>query len=478
MKQPIPDDFSLEDGEWMCVQIQWPKSVKWIGILNGVLSSFARGRVWKESTGSITGAQEIGREIWYRNFPLTDCDGDVVPDGPGGGDGDDQGYSCGGLIVIQEDEEMGQVVTKVWIDEDTGELVVEYGPCCVQRYDLTVVANEVDQPPDAIWDDLDPQPTYSACGKVTAWMDALWSLGNAMWDYFDDEADYERRLKEAVPNAGLSRWEIYVSIAQMYILEGIYDKSTIMSAELWQRFKCEAVSGIAPTSICTEAEADYISDSIGRVIDRQFGLVNSELIKGFFYRMGGIIGKNDLKNIATLGAVSTNNDCSCPDAADQETSQTEAGYYFGAARTVQVTAPGGFNSEVAVFMEAVPHDVYGVAWKAEYVSGDPLQYIKRANDATPQAGYDVWMFGSNSDSDGADEWFVQCTDNAWSGGGVSALLDGTTHYNNFQCDDAPNEVAAAGQLVLAKFAVRAQGDPASTLVNVKLRWLHNAEDGS
>jgi hypothetical protein len=72
MKMPIPQDW---DGEtWRCVELRWPDSVHYTGILQGTITELARGRYWDESTGSVIDAQTIGRAIAEINLPLVPCD--------------------------------------------------------------------------------------------------------------------------------------------------------------------------------------------------------------------------------------------------------------------------------------------------------------------------------------------------------------------------------------------------------------------
>lgn len=67
---PIPDDW---DGvTYECFIVEWPNSVQWVGLLRGLLTSPLRGRFWDGKTGTITDAQDIGREIEERN-PVTLC---------------------------------------------------------------------------------------------------------------------------------------------------------------------------------------------------------------------------------------------------------------------------------------------------------------------------------------------------------------------------------------------------------------------
>jgi hypothetical protein len=62
---PIPNDW---DGTSFCCHIvEWPDSPEWRQILAGLLLSPTAGRFWDGATGTITDAQETGREIETRN---------------------------------------------------------------------------------------------------------------------------------------------------------------------------------------------------------------------------------------------------------------------------------------------------------------------------------------------------------------------------------------------------------------------------
>lgn len=64
---PIPDDWNGTD--WCRFSICWPKSTQWRQILAGFITTPSLGRAWDEATGTITDAQQIGREIVENNLP-------------------------------------------------------------------------------------------------------------------------------------------------------------------------------------------------------------------------------------------------------------------------------------------------------------------------------------------------------------------------------------------------------------------------
>src|SRR5690606_12920058 len=70
----IPSDW---DGEaWSCVRVQWPDSPQYRALLRGALSQLMRGRYWDGQTGSVIGAQNVGKAVWAANAGLSPCAGD------------------------------------------------------------------------------------------------------------------------------------------------------------------------------------------------------------------------------------------------------------------------------------------------------------------------------------------------------------------------------------------------------------------
>lgn len=68
MKLPIPNDWNGTD--WCRFSICWPDSELWTGLLLGFLSYGTRGRSWDEKTGIVKNAQQVGWEIFRKNYPL------------------------------------------------------------------------------------------------------------------------------------------------------------------------------------------------------------------------------------------------------------------------------------------------------------------------------------------------------------------------------------------------------------------------
>lgn len=62
---PIPEDW--DDETFCCKVVEWPDSPQWEAILLGLLTWPIRGRFWDGSTGTITDAQSVGRQIYDLN---------------------------------------------------------------------------------------------------------------------------------------------------------------------------------------------------------------------------------------------------------------------------------------------------------------------------------------------------------------------------------------------------------------------------
>lgn len=60
----IPDDWSEEQDGFISVLFCIPNSPRWRGLITAHIDALSYGRIWKRNTGTITEAQEIGREIF------------------------------------------------------------------------------------------------------------------------------------------------------------------------------------------------------------------------------------------------------------------------------------------------------------------------------------------------------------------------------------------------------------------------------
>lgn len=482
MQLPIPDDW---DGQsWVCVRVYWPKSTLWLAILNGLVYNPTMGRFWDARNGVITDAQSVGREIWDRSFPFVTCSGEAIPPtieqilyaGDCGGDSeceqecDDMG--CGGIPrdVLR------------WQNG-----VLQYQNCGIW-YDVSGIAPTGDiAPPEG--DIADPPETVvpsTACAMAIIMAEKVYDIVAAALQYADEPQVWTfKESVEATVGVDLSYTECINMwfFSQPIVIAGLV--AECLNPNVTQALKCQ-YSALIPEVNTGIDEATYnklcdVTHSTASGVlggDSAYVGIGRTMID-LWSSACKSIGPGDAQKLTYYAQPSQSDDCSCPGAELEATDPTgRAGWYLSAVETTRVVAPGGFDYAQAVFMHNLPHGAYGVAWQVVYVSGDPVERVKRVNDTTPQAGFDVWMFGSNSDDDGTDNWYVQCGSAAWSN--IGDVLPNMVLRQNFLYSDTLNApvVDALSEIVLAKIGVNATGNPAASTVDVNVRWLYNALDNS
>jgi len=296
----IPQDW---DGTgWTCYQIQWPDSEEYTLLLRGLLYSLTRGRDWDQATGTITAAQLIAWLIWDKNIPLVNCQ-DCPPEAQDG-----QSEPCGGILV-EESTDMGQVVTDVTVVD--GKLTVWFGPCCSKELTGFLAKGDNGVGDDPLNPDSDPAFVYSACGKATAIVEAV---------YQTIEASFA-----AVQSSAIFPWQLihYVENAVGYDLDNLWLSMLIANAAAgWAIGKSfsDVANDVEKQQVICELVDFFGDDAIGVPDSATF-----EQIKGVFkanvsfvywqlYDQAiNAIGTTDMDTIAKLGAGDTAAVCDCPD---------------------------------------------------------------------------------------------------------------------------------------------------------------------
>lgn len=238
MRLPIPQDW--DEQSWRCVVIEWPDSIEYASLFRGLLSFLMRGRVFDERTGSVVDAQQVGRQIWYRNFPLRSCDDATAPANAA------STQSTGAGITIIGEDEMGQVVTEVFIDPTTQELVVKYGHCCEDRFALAVLgdgsvgATEGEEITVVVPGEFPPTVGYTRCGKATWLIERIEAIGHACWNNRTTPWDTYNAWRAANPGYSLSQvaaQNVWLAMAGLSVAEGLTD-TDIFNAEFLRDWKC------------------------------------------------------------------------------------------------------------------------------------------------------------------------------------------------------------------------------------------------
>ena len=323
---PIPSDWNGED--WACINLQWPNSPQFLGLLTGLLYTLTRGREYNGATGIIKDAQLVGWQIFDKNTPFIYCPG--TDGGDGAQDGDGVPVCGGGATIYEESDAMGQTVTDVRIDEESGELVVEFGPCCVFRYPLTgLTGGDFPQPDEDDWPDLpetDPPQEFTACAKVSA----LWDVWVGVIDLILDRVaggstpwSVVNALKAEYPsvNFGLTNVLNAYTAAVGIVIEGLVEEVEGVDAMQevlcqWERIPADDDAGLSSD------QYDAAKNVVSSVADKYFTVFLYPLGFGWmqelwFYALSAI-GKSDVKDITT-GVEDTSQDCTCPGVGEAAT---------------------------------------------------------------------------------------------------------------------------------------------------------------
>jgi len=308
VRVPIPDDFT---GEWECFSVYWPKSDKWNALLMGFLSYAMRGRFWDEKTGNVKGAIDIGWQIWGRNNPLYRCSrSPECPRPPVYGVVNPPSSSAvgSGDLSALEDEDMGQVVTDVTVEN--GVLTVWFGPCCSKTLSDFMAAHDDTVPDDPLNPSHVPEYVYSACGKA-------WGVVNVVYKIIESAYD-------AVVSAYVFPWQLIHAVESDvgYDLDNNWLIAVIVNAALGVAigmYYDDIASDVEKQNIVC-ALAQFFTDDAAGVPDA----ATFEQIKGIFraeisplnwqiYDQAiNALGQTDMDTVAKLSAAETDADCECP----------------------------------------------------------------------------------------------------------------------------------------------------------------------
>lgn len=471
MKISIPDDW---DGEnWRCVQVQWPDSPLWIALLHGFLSTPARGRYWDERTGEIRSAQVIGHEIWQRNTPLIACSTPPPPPAGNGESGSQSTPDYPSGSGENEDDDMTSAIT--WLDIEDGKLYMYFGPCC--RIEVGAVGNftvgdALDQPTG------EDAPEWSACGRATAVVNAIYAVADAIFDELDvalpwqwsgdiEDAAGIGDLKDKYLIEGVFAGSSYIALATVDPVGLPTEKTDIFADATKTEIICRlsavfAASGAAMTSAERQA-IDTIFKS------------NMSLQVSFFESAWRAIGDAKLSQIAQSGAYDTEAVCDCPAGAPPfgETTPDVDGWYLSGYYPEE-RLPGTLDYAGQMSWSS-DHDVFGMVWTLTGydVTGSLVRIKKMAairceGDAAPIWNTDTTEGNTVNECWGIDDHF----------GGILGAGSYTYRSNSnvdFGSIEAPN---FPGPITVG-LCYQGAGDPAKGYCKVEgIRLLHNINSPS
>jgi hypothetical protein len=316
---PIPGDW---DGQsWTCIQVVWPDSDLWLGILAGLLTIPTRGRFWDERSGSILATQMIGREIDRRNLPFNPCEGETPPSGGGNG-----GFSGDLIDAIGECLAMNCSIPYGALKYIDGVLHFRY---CGEWYPVQGAASLGDIPltgEDTTEDDDGWTPPeidgggYSACGKAEAVMAMVYGViesimdeyGNASWTWWG-------HIKNDNPGVGMDAKWIVSACFGMVNQQGAdaalgpeYDPDAL-DASTWQSVKCLLAAQFSDTlpeplggNDVRALLMSYFASEWG--IDILTNAIFQDALRG--------INRESFEQAIITGASYDEADCTCPDIND------------------------------------------------------------------------------------------------------------------------------------------------------------------
>ena len=383
------------------MEIHWPDSPLFIGLLLGFLSYLSRGRAWDGATGSIKDAQEIGRQIFALNYGLRPCGG--MPGSPPGPPGSPPAGDYAGIAIAtwaaamaaMESEKMGVLDVKI----EGGKLWKRMAPCC-EWFEVGELLLDPDLGDDPVGDVVEASGEgYDACGKAYAVIDTLYAVSDAIWDASTDMPwQYCANVQDRFPSLSVSCGYIIQSILQIPIMaalghsyETVHDETSrqVVLCRLAKIFNNDAEG-------MTQSNWDYLQGA--------FVAEFAPDVANYWMYVMLAVGKGDLNNLALLGAADTSRDCGCPASPyhDQYSDPNEDGWYLtDPLDTLVIDSTGSSDWTNTCRTHAIDRKVYGCVFEVFHEPSGPgdLKQMNKSQVCAATEGYSIWDNTSgNTDS--------------------------------------------------------------------------------
>jgi hypothetical protein len=271
MKVPIPSDWNGED--WRCIQVQFPDSPEWSGLLVGLLTLLTRGRYWDEDTGRIVDAQKIAWEIFNRAYPFVSCDGGDIPCPE-----PETIFCYSGSDEDEEDEMAGCTLPYGSIKVIDG--VLSYKTCDgfvpVEGFAELITDPPIDPP---IVDEDTDYGCNKAHGMSTVFTPDL-KLGVVAMAAVGANLRASV-LRTTLPQHNIS-WAEALSVAQYFDLDISGNTDLATDDDLLQKLACAWSPGLLDTSTLTEAE--YLG--LQNLTKSQYAIAQANFINAMVYALG------------------------------------------------------------------------------------------------------------------------------------------------------------------------------------------------
>lgn len=369
---PIPDDWN---GEFECVQIQWPSSPKWMALLAGFIISPSRGWYWDERTGSVKGAQQIGFQIDALNIPFVSCGGDAVQI--------DKEYITRYVESAESDFLMSLcgVNPKAFKIENGSLWVKDF---CGDWVEIGALTNDVIPTDDpVVYPPEIDGGGYSACGKATAVMELVNQVVSSVYDEADNSFwTWWSHVKSDCPGIGLDAKWIVVACqgAQDLALASLADptyRPDPFDTSTWQSVKC-ALARDFSDALPETLNGNDIRSKLQSYFASEWGF--DILVNAMFVDALRGINRETFEEFALMGAGYDEGDCDCP-----ETFNYSGAVTWENARTITVESQGAtLHLSERIDLRVMEHTIQGgvnenyqeVHWDEKFVATGTIQELQ------------------------------------------------------------------------------------------------------
>lgn len=235
----LPEEINPSE-DW-CIPVYIPASPGYLVALRSVLTLLAHWYAWERDD------LKRGKDAAYRWLL---ADQKTIAAIRAGKRCDDCGATneisatacgvCGGAVIIESEEEMGQVVTDVTIED--GVLYVWFGPCCKQA--VGNLATSLVDPPATPDDDDPPEfggAEYTACAKAWALMDVCSGINDVLFEKANADANpftATGAVQSAYPNINFGMTDLTAAYASAWTLANSSMEDDAKDPYMLQRMVC------------------------------------------------------------------------------------------------------------------------------------------------------------------------------------------------------------------------------------------------
>lgn len=297
---------NVNPGVYRCIKVFYPDDPAYRRAVLGAISYLQSWFAW-DRDDALTG-KEAAAEFRIA-YGMTQ---DAILKGEGCDDGPVPAppeiitivQTLGGGPAVEDDELMPCIDITNLLKIEGGKL---YGrdSCCEWKEIGTLEAQQ-----ESIPDDFGgPDATYSACGKATAIVDAIYLVAGGMFDASGGSPFFYVSTTQAAYPA--------VDLKDKYVIEGVLNCAAakllpdpLGEEELLDEFAkatiiCKLVNSLSSTAADLTAD-DYAA--INAAFNQNVSLIET----GIFGAAANALGKAALNNIAKAGALDLTADCDCP----------------------------------------------------------------------------------------------------------------------------------------------------------------------